>query len=97
MACNQDYWNGKTATNSPLSMQLEYVFEKFEEYLSCSKENLTSIFITSMTTKTANLVTAFRHKTYRNVMFRKIYTSDFLELFGEAILLISRFLFLSMH
>ena len=51
MACNQDYWNGKTATNSPLSMQLEYVFEKFEEYLSCSKENLTSIFITSMTTK----------------------------------------------
>ena len=51
MACKEDYWNGKTATNSPLSMQLEYVFEKFEEYLSCSKENLTSIFITSMTTK----------------------------------------------
>lgn len=51
MACKHDYWNGKTATNSPLSMQLEYVFEKFEEYLSCSKENLTSIFITSMTTK----------------------------------------------
>ena len=51
MACNQDYWNGKTAANSPLSMQLEYVFEKFKEYLSCSKGNLTSNFITSMTTK----------------------------------------------